>query len=178
MRKSFLFTIVVLFAALVSGLAPHAVADQQEALGVGPGASSGGSIGITLRIPEMIRLSGLRDLELSFDEASEIFEASARLCVWQNTEGGYSVTASSSNGGDAFRLRNGDSSIDYRVEWDEQYLESGQRMEMASATRPESMDCDGEGNVAMRVHTGADEVTAAEELVDHADTLTLKVVAE
>ena len=178
MRKRLLFSVVVLCTALVSGLASHAVASQQGALGVGSGASSGGTIGITLRIPEMIRLSGLRDLELSFDEGSERFEASTRLCVWQNTESGYSVTASSSNGGDAFRLRNGESHIDYGVAWGERDLRSGERAQISLATRPEHMDCDGDGNVALRVHTGADDVAAAERLADHSDTLLLKVVAE
>ncbi len=181
MKGRFLDMILVLLIMVVMGMST-AVARASESsgeLGVGPGASSGGSIGVTLRIPEMVRLSGLRDLDLQWESAGNRFHAENGLCVYRNAGGDYSVVASSTTGGgNGFVLNADDSEIAYNVEWNAQRLEDSQRVGPFSDGHPTSLDCNGGENVNLQVHASAEQVGAADRLATHSDTLVLQVVAE
>ena len=179
MRKSFLSLMVIALSTIVAGWSSTATAASGERMGAGPGASSGGSIGVTLRIPEMIRLSGLKDMELAWRSDAGVFAAENGLCVYRTGGGAYSViVASKTGGGNGFRLNADDSEIAYNVEWNNQRLEDSQPQGPFSNGHPTSLDCNGGENVNLQVHASAEQVGAADRLATHSDTLVLQVVAE
>ena len=91
--------------------------------------TSNGSIGVSLNSVNVIELSGLDDIVLSFVD-SDGFEIKKqdKVCVFNNSAGGvYSVTATSSVGGTFFQVENISTmeKIDYGVTWNGEFLLSG-----------------------------------------------------
>lgn len=77
------------------------------------GAASSGSIAITVSLRAPARIAGLSDFELD-PQASA---ATAQDVCLKGASHAYTVAASGSGPGGAFRLSNGDAGIAYRVEW-------------------------------------------------------------
>jgi len=77
------------------------------------GAPSSGSIAITVSLRAPARIAGLSDFE--FDGAASA--ATAQDVCLKGASHSYTVAASGSGPGGAFRLSNGDASLTYRVEW-------------------------------------------------------------
>lgn len=88
-----------------------------------PGATSSGSVNITLTIPHLVRITGLDDLALVHSATGDI-TGSELFCVNDNlnaTDRGYYITATSQNGsGTDFRLlTTGPAYLVYDVNFDD-----------------------------------------------------------
>ncbi len=96
------FLALVTAAAVATGSCAALAATQGT-----PGATSTGTIGITLTIPHQVRITGLTDLALTYTATGNI-TGSKTFCVNDNLDAGgrgYFITASSANGsGSDFRL--------------------------------------------------------------------------
>lgn len=171
---------VAAVAALVSMLFPVAVtAASQGALVKGKGTPSMASARVSLEVPELIRISGLTDIDLAWDPARQAFVAERDICVFRNVTGDYSVTATSSNGGNAGFLMagGGGSSVPYRVSWNGDDLSSGSRASRTDADTG-TPDCGGSGNIDLAISASADRVGEAARPGLHTDVLVLQVIAE
>jgi hypothetical protein len=81
------------------------------------GATSTGSIDLTITIPTRTRISALNDILLgAWSGSGALSGGDANICIWSTT-GGYSVTARGSGGGNAFTLTNGAQTVAYTVQW-------------------------------------------------------------
>ena len=85
------------------------------------GASSTGSLDITMDAPGMVRVSDFVDM--SFDLATwdgvSPYGYSDGICVWSNT-GGYNVTATGDGPAGSFEISFGGSRVPYSVTWADQ----------------------------------------------------------
>lgn len=81
------------------------------------GSTSTGSLQISLQIQQEVRLSGLRDLQLSSDQHSA--RAQSPACIYVSDTGQYQLSASGSGAGQAFMLRSADASLPYAVHYDD-----------------------------------------------------------
>ncbi|MDX1803622.1 MAG: hypothetical protein R3292_06040 [Alcanivorax sp.] len=154
-------------------------------LNVGVGASSQGSIGITLNVPDMIKLSGLTDLTLANSGTGD-YTGSENVCVFRNLTGKYSVTAQSLNdsagAGTAgnFVLSDGaGSTVQYGVTWDGSSLSEDTTQTGLTSTNTSDVNCStSTPNVALAVTATAAQVAQATASGAHTDTLTLTIAAE
>jgi hypothetical protein len=97
-----------------AGLAVLLLAGPASAASQGSlAAASSGSIAITVSLRAPARIAGLSDFEL---EGAAAAGAVQDVCL-KGASHTYTVAASGSGPGGAFRLSNGDASIAYRVEW-------------------------------------------------------------
>jgi len=104
-------SILLLGAALCGGAAGAAT---QGSLG----ATSTGSISISLSVAGRVQISGLTDVAFVAVSPDAAAVSAQSLCVWSNTATkGYSVTASGSGAGDAFELSGPANTAAYAVAW-------------------------------------------------------------
>lgn len=81
------------------------------------GATSSGSVDISVSIPQLTRISALNDIALGAWSGVGAMSGSDSLCVWTTT-GGYNITASGDGAGGAFTLDDGGgTTLPYTVEW-------------------------------------------------------------
>src|SRR5687768_18460721 len=82
------------------------------------GASSTGSISISVSLPVRASISGLSDVVFDGPRGSTSARASQDLCVWSNSSArSYTVVATGSGSAGAFELSNGVRTVGYTVEW-------------------------------------------------------------
>ena len=112
MKKfTILGTILLLGAALTGGAARAAT---QGSLG----ATSSGSISISLSVAGRVQISGLSDVAFVAVSPDVAASAAQNVCVWSNTATkGYSVTASGSGAVNAFELSGPANTVPYAVAW-------------------------------------------------------------
>ena len=109
-------TVAVSALVATSILPGEALAATQGTLG----ATSTGSIGISVNKPIMAQISGLVDLSVpSFTAGMGAQDLSENVCVYSDTpSGGYKITATSTNGtAGAFAMINGANNLAYTVNW-------------------------------------------------------------
>lgn len=88
------------------------------------GATSSGSISITLSVQPRVRISGLSDAALTVSDRSKAAAHVQTVCVWSNTAGNaYSITAAGSGPRGAFELSDGNSTVSYDVLWSSRVAE-------------------------------------------------------
>ena len=111
MQFTALRTILLLGAALANGATSAA---SQGSLG----ATSTGSIAISLSVAGRVQISGLSDVAFVAVSPDAAAISAQNVCVWSNTATkGYSVTASGSGAGDAFELASTSQTASYSVAW-------------------------------------------------------------
>lgn len=102
----------VAFAAL--GVGQVAEAATQGSLG----ATSTGSLSVSVSVPNRVQISGLTDVAFTNQDPSVAASNAQNVCVWSNTSTrGYNVTASGSGASGAFTLANAALTVPYSVEW-------------------------------------------------------------
>ena len=105
-------------AASVGLLALTAGSAAQAASQGSFGATSTGSLSVSVSVPNRVRLSGLTDVAFTNQDPSVAASNAQNVCVWSNTATrGYNVTASGSGTGGAFTLANAALNVPYSVEW-------------------------------------------------------------
>lgn len=104
---------LALFAALNGNAAVAATQGSQ-------GATSAGSIAITLSVAGRVQISGLSDVSFVSVSPDVAAVSAQNVCVWSNTATkGYSLSASGSGAGSAFELAGTSSSVTYSVAWND-----------------------------------------------------------
>ncbi len=99
-------------------LASPAVASTQGTLG----ATSTGSVQITVSVPSRVQITGLTDITLANVDPGAEARKPQDTCVWSNTATkGYTITATGSGTGGAFTLASGAlTPVTYAVAWSQQ----------------------------------------------------------
>lgn len=80
------------------------------------GATSTGSLVITARVPNLVRITGLADLDLGTWDGANPMAGSDAVCVYSTTRA-YTLTAMGSGAGNAFTLTDGTNTVAYSVNW-------------------------------------------------------------
>lgn len=160
--------------------AAPAFAASQGDLGRGKGATSAGSMRVGLMVPEMVRLSGVEDLMMGWDEGERAFQASDDLCVYRNLSGQYAVKATGTHGAtEAYRMSGPDgSALDYQVSWQGEPLRPGETSAAMAGAHATAMDCGGQPNATLTVSASGDRAAQASSTGLHTDTLVLEIIAE
>jgi hypothetical protein len=101
--------------ALVAGvIAAPANAATQGTLG----ATSTGSVSISVSVANRAQITGLTDVAFTNVDPATAASNSQSNCVWSNTATkGYSITATGSGTSGAFTLANGSLTVPYSVQW-------------------------------------------------------------
>ncbi|AMN46919.1 hypothetical protein ACG33_07380 [Steroidobacter denitrificans] len=167
----------VVIGCLTAGSASAATQGQR-------GATSTGSLGVSLTVPTLARVSKLEDIQLgSWTGAGDLTGSSNAICVWTNS-GVYSITAQSQNvQGNDFNLRsNSGKLVPYKVQWAQSGNQtSGQALNPNSPltgqnTNAQSIDCSQGPNATagLFVNIAENALSAAGEGA-YSDTLTLVI---
>ena len=87
------------------------------------GTTSTGTLDIQVDVDDLVRISGLSDILLTFDATGtgDVI-GSSTACIYRNGAGDYNVTASGSGAASAFTIQNGaavPTVIAYTVAWDD-----------------------------------------------------------
>ncbi|WP_445191564.1 hypothetical protein ACT009_13415 [Sphingomonas sp. Tas61C01] len=99
--------------SLIASGTPAAAATQGTL-----GATSTGSLTITVSVANRAQITGLTDVAFTNIDPSTAATAAQSNCVWSNTATkGYSITATGSGTSGAFTLANGALSVPYSVQW-------------------------------------------------------------
>jgi hypothetical protein len=116
-------TLMAMSVASVMGLSGLAMAAANGDVG----ATSEGTVDITLTIPPLIQIIVDGDVDLgTFDPETDTDRtATAAACVRTNGTPTYDITASSTSGGTGFQLTDGTNFIDYTFSWDAVELTEG-----------------------------------------------------
>ena len=102
-------------------------ADAMAATDGVSGMTSTGTATISLVIPPMVRIVGMKDIELGTWSDGNEKTGSSDICIYTNLAGGrYRVTATGEGGGNSFRIYSGEDSLPYHVFWNDQTGTSGQ----------------------------------------------------
>lgn len=109
--------------ALLLGGATIAVAATQGTVG----ATSSGTVNLSLTIPKLVRIFGLTDIALGTYGGTGDVTGSETFCVHNNASAGtYKIRATSTNGtGTDFRLKSGSDFIVYDVTFDDSTTPAG-----------------------------------------------------
>jgi hypothetical protein len=82
------------------------------------GATSTGSVSITVSVANRAQITGLTDIAFTAVDPASNAVSSQSDCVWSNTATkGYSITATGSGASGAFTLANGALTVPYTVQW-------------------------------------------------------------
>lgn len=112
-----LLTRVLLLGAASTLVATPAMAATQGTLG----ATSTGTVAISVTVPSRVQITGLTDITFNNVEPNVQASASQSNCVWSNTATkGYTITATGDGTGGAFTLKSGSlTPIAYGVQWNQ-----------------------------------------------------------
>lgn len=115
--RPFRFGLLLIGAASTMIAAPAIAAPTQGTLG----ATSTGSVTITVQVPSRVQITGLTDIAFGSVEPNVQAVSSQSNCVWSNTATkGYTITASGSGTAGAFTLASGSlTPIAYAVQWNQ-----------------------------------------------------------
>ncbi|WP_380785317.1 hypothetical protein [Sphingomonas sp. R86521] len=111
------FGLLALGAASTLVAAPALAAPTQGTLG----ATSTGTVTITVQVPSRVQITGLTDVAFGSVEPNAQAVSSQSNCVWSNTATkGYTITASGSGTAGAFTLTSGVlAPVSYAVQWNQ-----------------------------------------------------------
>jgi hypothetical protein len=121
------------------------------------GATSSGSVGISITIPTLVRITNVQNLDLGTFTGSGDLSANDSVCIYTNLSAGtYKITASGDGTAGAFEVRNGSAvSLPYLVFWNDQPSPSGGIALVSGTASPtqggadiSSQTCSGLGNNA------------------------------
>jgi hypothetical protein len=151
-------------AAVATFAASNAFAATQGTLG----ATSTGSLNITLTIDQLVQISALNDIALGNYTGGANMTGFDDLCVYSNI-GGYQITATGDDGsgGTAFQLIGAGATIPYAVEWaDAAGAATGDAMTSGTVLTNQSgnlttPNCDGGNNARVRVTVNSTDLAAA-----------------
>lgn len=107
-------------AATLGGVAMAALAGgtAQAATQGTLGATSTGSVTITVSVPNRARITNLSDITIANQDPNTAINSAQNVCVWSNTATkNYTVTATGSGVSSAFTLANSTLTVPYSVEW-------------------------------------------------------------
>lgn len=105
-----------LLSAAAAAILPSgaALAATQGSLG----ATSTGTVTMTVSVPNRARITGLSDITFLNQDPNTAINAMQSVCVWSNTATKrYTVTATGSGAAQAFRLSNAGLTVPYSVQW-------------------------------------------------------------
>lgn len=146
------------------------------------GSTSTGKIDVKFKIPNLVRISGLSDLDLGdFDGTAA--SGTINFCVYSTTRN-YTVKATSANGdGTDFRMKEGTNYIIYDVSWtDEASTTVNLNHNVTSTslkTNTNSVTCGSGTNTSLTVNiTAAEAGKAPASNNPYTDTLTLLVTPQ
>jgi hypothetical protein len=146
------------------------------------GATSTGSVGVALTIPNLVRLTQVNDIALGNWTGAGDMQGTDSVCVWSTTRK-YRVTATGSGAGGAFTLAAAPSTLAYTVQWrDVAGASSGTAMTAGTPltgqnTSVTSTTCGGGTNATVLVRV-AESALAAAPAANYLGTLTLVVAPE
>ena len=152
------------------------------------GATSTGSLNITLTIPQLVRITGLTDITMPTWDGSTDIQGTDNVCVFSSTRR-YTVTATGSGASSAFTLADGTAptpnTIAYAVEWAASSgassgtgLTSGTAL-TAQTTNATSTTCAGGTNATVIVKITSANLSAAPSAgTNYTGTLTLVVAPD
>ena len=109
-------TMLAWFAVTSIAVAPASAATQGSL-----GATSTGSVQITVSVPSRVQITGLTDISFADVEPNTEALSAQNNCVWSNTATkGYTITATGSGAGGAFTLGSGAlTPVTYAVQWNQ-----------------------------------------------------------
>lgn len=145
------------------------------------GSSSQGSVGITVAIPALVRISNLEDMSFGTWDGTQSMSNEDQVCVWSSSRG-YSLTGVGSGGG-AFVMRDDTGNeIPFSVEWaapsgGAQTLQPGQTVAELSSPSIDTTCSDAASMALMTVGISQEDLAAAP-AGDYGGVLTLTVASE
>lgn len=139
-------------------------------------ATEKASATISFTIPNLVRVSGLNDMDLGVFAGGDL-KASDNLCVYRNVSGAYAVTAVGGNNPAAFVLGHteGSAAVPYQVSFGGVALQAGQASTTISGASTSSASCHGGSNAEIAVQVSADDIVAAAKPGLYADVLTVVI---
>jgi hypothetical protein len=149
-------------AAWATFAASNAFAATQGTLG----ATSQGSLNITLTIDALVQISALNDIDLGTYTGGGNITGVDDLCVYSNI-GGYHITATGNGAGSAFQLIGAGATIPYAVEWaDSAGAQTGDPMTSGTVLTNQSgtfttPNCGGGNNARVIVTVNSTDLAAA-----------------
>ncbi|MGK0260793.1 MAG: hypothetical protein ACI96M_004247 [Candidatus Azotimanducaceae bacterium] len=169
---------VVLLAVLSTSIwVPTLQAATQGSVG----ASSNGSLEISLTLGAAVRVSGLQDIELNATQGQDI-SGTSKVCIYSSGGNTFQLNALGSGQDNSFSVNFGSQSIDLNVVYSNDQgdfeLEPGVRRSSTLGTSADDIDCSTngpQGRVSVSID-GADSMSA--ETGTYLGTLTLVVAAE
>jgi hypothetical protein len=145
------------------------------------GASSNGSLEISLTLGPAVRVSGLQDIELNATQGQDI-SGTSEVCIYSSGANIFQLNALGSGQGNSFSVIFGLQSIDLNVVYSNDQgdfeLEPGVRLSSTLGSSTDDIDCSTngpQGRVSVSID-GADSMSA--ETDTYLGTLTLVVAAE
>ncbi len=153
------------------------------------GATSTGSLDISVDVEDLVRISGLSDILLTFDiTGTGDIIGSSTACIYRNGAGDYSLNATGSGASSAFTIQNAapaPTAIAYTVEWDDAVtgtaaaaVTSGTPLTGQTGANTVTDDCSSGGaNALVRVTVPRASLVAAP-AGTYNGTLTLEVAPE
>ena len=156
---------------LSSGAALAATVDGN--LGIN-GATSNGTVDITLTVPDLVRISNLNAITMTDNGTS--YSGTDDVCVYRNFTGDYTITADGTQVPGTFTLQDGTnaSSILYTVDWGGAGLTATTASAQTGASTT-SQSCGGGTNLTLTVDATYEEVSGASIAGAHTDVLNLVV---
>lgn len=156
-----------------------AEAAQQGTLG----ATSTGSVGISVSIAPRVQISGLEDVQFALVDPATGARKAQAVCVWSNSpSGAYTLTAAGSGAGGAFELAGGEQTVGYSVEWSANAGQTSGEPLTSGATQTNlqaaatSADCaSGSGSASLMVAVDPAQLASAEPGAAYTGALTLIV---
>ncbi len=172
-RSAFLCT--ALFAGLLASQPGFAATDGEI------GSSSQGSVGLSVSIPALVRISNLEDMSFGTWDGTQSMSNDDKVCVWSSSRG-YSLTGVGTGGGDFVIRDETGNEIPFSVEWaapsgSAQQLQPGQALpDLASPSIDTS--CSDEASMALMTIGFDQQDLAASPAGDYSGVLTLTVASE
>lgn len=137
------------------------------------GTSSTGDLDVTVTIAPLVRITGLSDVEFTFDGGDENLENTQNICVYSNAGSNYSLTATSLNSDNGFALVSGSLEVAYSVAVNGSSLTSGSAADFGDANTVDQL-CGGTGATALQISIDNAALQAAASGT-YTDLLTLTV---
>lgn len=144
---------------VTGGIAVMIAANSFAATDGTVGATSEGTLEISLNIADEVRISNLVDIDLGQFSGADL-TGSSPACVYRSGTGNYEITGSGSGAGGAFTLADGATTVAYSVDYTDdagaETLTAGFALANQTGGDPAETDCATNGD------TGLVEVTVLE----------------
>jgi len=169
---------ILVLACLVAGGSAEAAEDGAL------GATSSGSVRISVSVAPRARISGLQDIDFGPADPGTGARRAQNVCVWTNSPAGsYTLTAAGSGPGGAFELVGSGQTVSYSVEWAASAgqssgfpLSGGGTSQANLQTAATDADCAaGSGSASLVVAVAPAQLAAAEPGTAYTGALTLIV---